>query len=74
MSQMGMQLPGAQRKRSPSINVYTGLMMCAVVALGAATFVMFRSASLVGPDEGVMGALKIHPKGQPIKLKDMGRR
>ena len=74
MSQMGMQLPGAQRKRSPAINVYTGLMMCAVVALAAATFVMFRAASAVGPaDQGIMGALKIHPKGQ-VKLKDAGRK
>ncbi len=73
MSQMGMQLPGAQRKRSPAINVYTGLMMCAVVALAAATFVMFRAATAVGPDEGIMGALKIHPKNQPIKLKSVAK-
>jgi len=73
MSQMGMQLPGTQRKRAPVINVYTGLMMCAVVALAAASFVMFRAASAIGPsDQGVMGALKLHPKGQ-VKLKDPAR-
>lgn len=67
MSQMGMQLPGAQRKRSPSINVYTGMMLCAVAALAAATALMFLAASRIGPDEGPMGALKVHPKGS-LKL------
>jgi hypothetical protein len=68
MSQMGMQLPGAQRKRAPAINVYTGLMFCAVVALAAAVALMFRASASIGPDEGLMGALKIHPKGPALKL------
>lgn len=68
MSQMGMQLPGAQRKRSPAINVYTGMMVCAVAALAAATVLMYLAATKIGPDEGAMGALKIHPKTGALRL------
>lgn len=35
MSQFGMQMPGGMR-RGPSINVYTGLMAIATIALAAA--------------------------------------
>lgn len=68
MSQMGMQLPGAQRKRAPSINVYTGLAMCAVASLAAAVVLVYLAAVKVGPDAGPLGALKLHPQGQTLKL------
>lgn len=64
MSQLGMQMPGAQRTRPASLNVYTGLLLCAVACLAAATFLVYRAATVVGPDEGALGAFKLHPEGR----------
>ncbi|MBX3402293.1 MAG: hypothetical protein KF699_02660 [Phycisphaeraceae bacterium] len=56
MSQFGMQMPGGASSRSASMNIYTGLLFVAVVALIAACAWMF-----------VQGA-KIAPDGQPFKM------
>ncbi len=50
MSQFGMQMPGGRAKRSASLSIYTGLLFLAVVALGAATAMMYRAASSVAPN------------------------
>jgi len=47
MSQFGMQMP-AGRKRASSPDVYTGLMVVAVVFLAAATAVLWQAAGKVG--------------------------
>ena len=71
MSQLGMQMPGAQRTRTASMNVYTGLMLAAVVSLLAAVGLVFYAGMQVGPGEGPMAALKLHPPGQ-VQLRRFG--
>ena len=59
MSQYGMQMPGAQRPRRANPNVYTGMMLCAVLALAAAVVVVGMAAIKVAPEAGPLGALKM---------------
>ncbi len=49
MSQFGMQLPGGAVRRGPMMNVYTGLLLCAVAALAVACVVMYMQGSKLGP-------------------------
>ncbi len=52
MGQFGMHMPGGTVKPRATLNVYTGLMALAVVAmLGAALFVAMR-AGRISPDGG----------------------
>ncbi len=67
MSQMGMQMPGAQRGRKASLNIYTGMSFVAMVALLVATIFVFRAAHTVAPEEGAMGVLKLHEPGRDIR-------
>lgn len=67
MSQMGMQMPGAQRARKASLNVYTGMSLVAMIALLVATIFVFRAAQVVAPEEGAMGVLKLHESGKDIR-------
>jgi hypothetical protein len=55
MSQFGMQLPGGQVRRGAGMNVYTGLLFCAVVALAAACAMMYMQGSKLGPDGNAFG-------------------
>jgi hypothetical protein len=48
MSQFGMQLPGGQMQRGPVMNVYTGLLLLAVLALAAASVMVYLNAGKVG--------------------------
>ncbi len=48
MSQFGMQMPGGRVKRSAPMNIYTGLLFAAVVALGVACGFMYIAATKVG--------------------------
>jgi hypothetical protein len=66
MSQMGMQMPGAQRGRKASLNIYTGLSFVAMLALLVATIFVFQAAYTVAPEGGAMGVLKLHKPGQNI--------
>lgn len=60
MSQFAMQMPGSQLAgRRPSMNVYTGLMFVAVVVLGVACAMMWRSATLVSPQQGAMAPFSL---------------
>ncbi len=61
MSQFGMQMPGARAKRAASINVYTGLLFVAVVALLAACAMAFINGKKLAPD------------GQPWKIQEANR-
>jgi hypothetical protein len=54
-----MQMPGQQRARKPSPNVMTGILLCAVVALAAATVVVFLNAQKIAPESGIMGVFKV---------------
>ena len=50
MSQFGMQMPGGRMRREASMNVYTGLLFVAVVALATASGFMWVAAKKVGVD------------------------
>ncbi len=68
MSQIGMQMPGRQRTKAPTINAYTGLMLCAVACLGVALVLVGQAAMTVGPEGGPMDAIKLH--GSNLQLND----
>ena len=55
MSQFGMQLPGGQVQRGSSMNIYTGVLFLAVVALGAACAFVYMNAGLVGKNGDPFG-------------------
>jgi hypothetical protein len=50
MSQFGMKMPGGKRSRGGGPDVYTGLLCLSVIALGAATALMYLAAAKVGPN------------------------
>ncbi len=62
MNQLGMQMPGAQRRRASSPNVYTGLMLVAVLCLLAAVLIVGHQGNKIGPADGgeYMRAVQIH--------------
>lgn len=68
MSQFGMQMPGSQKARGAQMNVYTGLILLAVVALAAAVGFGFLAGMKLGPGSGPMAALKLHPPGSKLQL------
>ena len=68
MSQMGMNLPGATRRRGATMDIYTGLLFVAVVALIAACAVVFINGSLIGKDGSAFG-LQEPAQGNESKLK-----
>lgn len=67
MSQFGMNLPGARQQRRAELNVYTALMVFAVVALGAAAGTLFVSAGKLSP-EGSGNPLALQKAGS-VKLE-----
>jgi hypothetical protein len=66
MGQFGMQLPGGQVQRGASMNIYTGLLFLAVMALGAASVFVYLNAGKVGKDGN---PLALQTKNQ-VSLKD----
>ncbi|MBY0312273.1 MAG: hypothetical protein K2W85_09405 [Phycisphaerales bacterium] len=67
MSQFGMQMPAGTLQRGPVMNVYTGLLLLAVLALAAASLFVFMQGALIGPEKN---ALSVHvvEKGKPLNL------
>jgi hypothetical protein len=55
MGQMGMNLPGGVRRRTATLDIYTGLLFMAVVALAAACVVVFIQGSLIGKAGNAFG-------------------
>ena len=61
MSQFGMQMPGARGRQSATINIYTGLLFVACLALLSAAAFTWVQGSKIGPhDKGAMAALSLH--------------
>jgi len=58
MSQFGMQMPGGMQRRGPSLNVYIGLLLGAVVALAAACITLYIQGGKIGPEGNALG---VHP-------------
>lgn len=70
MSQFGMQLPGSRAKRAPTLDVFTGLLFAAFVALAVASGFVWQAASKVGMDGNAFGLQPDAKGGQPgIRLK-----
>jgi hypothetical protein len=65
MSQFGMQMPGGRQRQGSSPDVFTALLFIAVVAMGAACFLMWRAARTIGPEGDPFQA---HPAGKPVRL------
>ncbi len=63
MSQFGMQMPGGRMKRTASMNIYTGLLFCAVLALAVACGFMWVAAKKVGVNGNPFEIQKIGPAG-----------
>ena len=60
MSQLGMQLPGAQRTRRATVDEFTALMFAVVVILiGAIAVVYLFGATKVAPGSGPLDAVKM---------------
>lgn len=59
MSQLGMNLPGSQRKRGASMNIYTGLLFLAVVCLLTATIMVWVAGMQLAPAEGPLGVFEL---------------
>lgn len=69
MSQLGMRLPGSAAKRGGTMNVYTALLLAAVLSLGGATVAVFMAGSRIGPDGK---AWEVHPAKGKVQLKGVG--
>ncbi len=68
MSQFGMQMPGSSRRRRATPNVYSGMLLGAVVCLAAAVGFMLYAGMKVGPGGNIMGAFTLHPTKGAVKL------
>lgn len=71
MSQFGMQMPGGNLQRGPSMNVYTGLLAAAVVSLLAACVYVAIEGGKIGPDGNAFGVHQYDSakKAYDLKLK-----
>lgn len=72
MSQFGMQMPGGQLNRGPVMNVYTGLLAAAAVALIAACAVVYLNAASASPNGNpfTMYAYDSTKKSYDVKLDE----
>lgn len=55
-----MQMPGGRMKRTATMNIYTGLLFIAVVALAVACGFMWRAGTIVGANGS---PFEMHTKG-----------
>ncbi len=69
MSQLGMQMPGAQRSRKAQPNAYTAMMLGACVVLAVAVVLVGRSAVMVAPGGEMAKVLNL----QDPKRIDLGK-
>ena len=69
MSQFGMQMPGGRGRRTAAMNIYTGLLLLAVVSLAVACGFMYLASSKVG----VNGQAFEFQKARSIQLKGATR-
>jgi hypothetical protein len=65
-----MQMPGGRRVQRAMPDIYTALVFVSMVALGVACGLVWRAASIVGPDGNAFGLQDTSPTG--LKIKDAG--
>jgi hypothetical protein len=61
MSQYGMNMPGGQGRRVAQMNVYTGLLFVAVLALATACVYVY------------IGGTKLGVNGSPFEIQDAAK-
>lgn len=69
MSQYGMQMPGTHLQRGPSMNVYTGLLGAAALALLAACAFVAIEGAKIGPDGSPFGVHQYDAQAKKYDLK-----
>jgi hypothetical protein len=67
MSQYGMQMPAGQMQRGATMNIYTGLLFAAVLALLSACVYMYMQGKVIGPNGE---ALAVHKAPESGKFAD----
>lgn len=74
MSQYGMQMPAGQLQRGATMNIYTGLLFAAVIALLAACVYVFMQGKIIGPSGDPLSVHKAPEGGakfgDTVKLAD----
>ena len=68
MSQYGMQMPGGQLRRGASMNIYTGLLAAAAVALLGAIGMVAARGRLIAPERN---PFMVHSYDQAKKSYDV---
>jgi len=63
--QIGMQMPGGRSGGGSGIDIFTGLMFIAVLALLAATVVAYVQGGKIAPEGD---AFAMHEKDKPVRL------
>lgn len=71
MSQFGMQMPAGQTQRGASMNVYTGLLFVAVVALLAASVFVYMQGSMIGPDGNALATYPMNENGSGYNISTL---
>lgn len=69
MSQYGMQMPGGQLQRGPTMNVYTGLLLAAVIALLAASGAVFYQGQKIGPNGNAFAVHEFNDQTKNYKIE-----
>jgi len=64
--QFGMQMPGGRAHRGPTMNVYTGLLLLAVIALAMGVAVAFTQGAKIGKDGS---ALAVYGPDEQIQVQ-----
>lgn len=73
MSQFGMQMPGGQLQRGPTMNIYTGLLALAVVALIAACAYVWIQAAKVSPNGTPWELQSFNEQAKKYEIKLQGK-
>jgi hypothetical protein len=71
MSQYGMHMPAGQSQRGPTMNVYTGLLFAAVMALLAASVYVYVQGKEIGPRHDPLSIHKAKVSGTGYEI-DLG--
>ena len=68
MNQFGMSMPGGQVQRSASMNVYTGLLFLAVLALIAACVFVAIQGKKIAPNGQIFSVHEFEPTSKTYKV------
>jgi hypothetical protein len=69
MNQFGLNMPGGQMQRAPSMNLYTGLLALAVLALAAACVLVYLQNQKIGPGGSPFATHAYDPATKTFKVQ-----